>query len=120
MNILYLQLYRLIYCSQLKIRLFALQASHILAEWCCKELELFQGKKVLELGAGLGLTGLTVVQSCRPSSFVFTDLHEAVLTTLRENVLINLCKKTQDELQHQEMSDSVDWVRKVYCINYCI
>ncbi|XP_042207322.1 protein-lysine N-methyltransferase EEF2KMT-like [Homarus americanus] len=86
------------------------EASHVLAEWCCKEAHRFQDKNVLELGAGLGLLGLAVVQSCKPSSYTFTDLHPSVLNTLTENVQINLNKVPHDK---QSAPNKDIWVDEI-------
>lgn len=69
---------------------FIFQASHFLADWCSANASHFQGKSILELGSGLGLTGLAIIQNCKPSSYTFTDVHDSVLKTLLENVNINL------------------------------
>lgn len=70
------------------------EASHFLAEWCSENASYFQRKSVLELGSGLGLTGLAVVQNCKPSSYTFTDVHDSVLKTLLKNVNINLSNES--------------------------
>ena len=44
---------------------------------------------MLELGSGVGLTGISVCRSCSPARFVFTDSHRRVLQTLRDNVRLN-------------------------------
>ncbi|XP_068248317.1 protein-lysine N-methyltransferase EEF2KMT-like [Palaemon carinicauda] len=84
--------------------MFTWQASHVLANWCQKEAARFSGKNILELGAGLGLTGLTVIKRCKPASYTFTDLHTSVLKTLKENVLINLCGDGSPKIS-DEMAD---------------
>ncbi|XP_022664653.1 putative protein N-methyltransferase FAM86B2 isoform X2 [Varroa destructor] len=65
-------------------------ASRILLEVLLR-LGNFSGRRILELGSGVGLTGLCVLKA-RPliESFTFTDCHAAVLDTLRENIQINL------------------------------
>lgn len=52
-------------------------------------LHLFPPRTVLELGSGLGLTGVTICRSCRPSRYVFTDCHPNVLQRLKANVRLN-------------------------------
>ena len=44
---------------------------------------------VLELGCGVGLTGLVVCSGCRPSRYVFSDFHPSVLRRLRANLELN-------------------------------
>ena len=46
-------------------------------------------RAVLELGCGVGLTGLVVCRSCSPSSYVFSDFHPSVLQRLRANLELN-------------------------------
>ncbi|XP_047469800.1 protein-lysine N-methyltransferase EEF2KMT-like isoform X1 [Penaeus chinensis] len=84
--------------------LFTWEAGHVLAEWCSENKPLFRNKKVLELGSGLGLMGLAVIKICEPASYIFTDLPTTVLTTLAENVKINLESDTT-----YEISSICDW-----------
>lgn len=74
----------------------AWQASKFLAEWCLENRQVLHGKRVLELGSGVGLTGLVVCKACRPSCYTFTDGHESVVQVLKENVGINCLPSTPD------------------------
>uniref|UniRef100_A0A3B3X2L5 Uncharacterized protein n=1 Tax=Poecilia mexicana TaxID=48701 RepID=A0A3B3X2L5_9TELE len=65
------------------------EAALYLAEWALENPQVFTGRSVLELGSGVGLTGITVCRSCSPVRFVFSDCHAAVLEKLRENVRLN-------------------------------
>lgn len=67
----------------------AWQASKFLAEWCLENRQVLSGKRVLELGSGVGLTGLVVCRACRPSRYTFTDGHRSVLRMVEENVATN-------------------------------
>ncbi|KAL3218453.1 hypothetical protein MRX96_050717 [Rhipicephalus microplus] len=50
------------------------QASKFLSEWCLENRHLFAWR-ILELGCGIGLTGIVVCKTCRPLSYTFTDGH---------------------------------------------
>ncbi|XP_017161662.1 protein-lysine N-methyltransferase EEF2KMT isoform X2 [Poecilia reticulata] len=65
------------------------EAALYLAEWALENPQVFTGRSVLELGSGVGLTGITVCRSCSPVRFVFSDCHATVLEKLRENVRLN-------------------------------
>ena len=51
-------------------------------------------RNVLELGSGLGLTGLSIVKQCHCKSFTFTDCHTQVLYLLARNIQLNLGANT--------------------------
>ncbi|KAM9471321.1 protein-lysine N-methyltransferase EEF2KMT isoform 1-T1 [Salvelinus alpinus] len=57
--------------------------------FCLENTHIFTGRTVLELGCGVGLTGIAVCRSCYPSSYVFSDCHLSVLHRLRDNIQLN-------------------------------
>lgn len=82
--------------ENLRINLFFIhckQAAFYLAEWCILNKQKILGKNILELGSGVGLTGLTVINFCEPSTYIFSDCHPLVLKTLEENVRFDLIQK---------------------------
>lgn len=63
-------------------------------------------RTVLELGSGVGLTGVALCRSCSPSRYVFSDCHLSVLQRLRDNVRLNgLTEGTQPPAGVEE----IDW-----------
>ena len=56
-------------------------------------------RNVLELGSGLGLTGISIVKQCHCNSFTFTDCHNQVLYLLAKNIELNLASKTTNSSQ---------------------
>ncbi|XP_035510574.1 protein-lysine N-methyltransferase EEF2KMT isoform X2 [Morone saxatilis] len=65
------------------------EAALYLAEWALDHRQVFTGRTVLELGSGVGLSGITICRSCSPRRFVFSDCHPRVLQALRSNVELN-------------------------------
>lgn len=65
----------------------------ILADWCLYNCEFLHNRRVLELGSGVGLTGLCVSLYCKPSSYWFSDCHPVVLHMLKSNILLNLIEQ---------------------------
>ncbi|KAK5645024.1 hypothetical protein RI129_006324 [Pyrocoelia pectoralis] len=64
------------------------QASLALSEWCLANTDFFKGKVVLELGSGVGLTGI-ILALCKAKHIFLTDCHPSVLQVLEENVHLN-------------------------------
>uniref|UniRef100_A0A8C6LZ41 Eukaryotic elongation factor 2 lysine methyltransferase n=2 Tax=Nothobranchius TaxID=28779 RepID=A0A8C6LZ41_NOTFU len=63
-------------------------------------------RSVLELGSGVGLTGIGICRSCSPNRFIFSDCHASVLQKLRENVQLNgLSEQTSPSVR----VDELDW-----------
>ncbi|KAG9335919.1 hypothetical protein JZ751_003476 [Albula glossodonta] len=65
------------------------EAALYLAEWALENRQVFAGRTVLELGSGVGLTGVAVCRSCSPRRYVFSDCHPCVLQRLQRNVHLN-------------------------------
>ncbi|XP_050491902.1 protein-lysine N-methyltransferase EEF2KMT isoform X1 [Bombus huntii] len=61
-----------------------------LSKWCLGNKEKFFGKVILELGCGVGLTGLSIIKTCFPKQYIFTDCHKIVLEMAFENIQLNL------------------------------
>nr|XP_057904558.1 protein-lysine N-methyltransferase EEF2KMT [Doryrhamphus excisus] len=82
-------------------------AALYLAEWALDHPQTFAGRKVLELGSGLGFTGVTVCRSCGPSKYVFSDGHGSVLRRLEDNVRLN--RLFQEETPPEVSVEELDW-----------
>jgi predicted nicotinamide N-methyase len=91
------------------------EAGATLAEYLLHDPWLVKGKRVVELGSGVGLTGLVAAGCCGASSVRLTDYTDASLDNLRHNVsmnrewLLEQCK--EDEVVHDENISAgyLDW-----------
>ncbi|XP_043471228.1 protein-lysine N-methyltransferase EEF2KMT [Leptopilina heterotoma] len=82
------------------------QAASKLAEWCLMNKSDLINKKILELGSGIGLTGLTVINTCSPKQYTFSDCHPIVMNLLFKNLMTNFSNKENfEKLSNQEKSD---------------
>ncbi|GMF31826.1 unnamed protein product [Phytophthora lilii] len=68
------------------------EAGWLLAEYVIAHKSEFRDRKVLELGAGVGFTGIVLACVCRSSRVVLTDYAPNVMQNLRYNVEINANK----------------------------
>ncbi len=67
-----------------------------------KPAKIFYLRTILELGCGVGLTGLVALHCCRPKSYTFTDSNENVLNKVKENLQINgFCPRTSEQRQDE-------------------
>ncbi|CAL4069593.1 unnamed protein product, partial [Meganyctiphanes norvegica] len=84
------------------------EAGCFLTEWCLRNSQLFAGKRILELGAGLGLLGLGVIKQCNPESYIFSDRHHGVLDALASNLELSISDEAPIEVQ-RDWRDGTEW-----------
>ncbi|NXI44521.1 EF2KT methyltransferase, partial [Galbula dea] len=60
-----------------------------LSQWAVENSMIFSNRRVLELGSGIGFTGIAICKTCRPRTYIFSDCHPCVLQQLTENILLN-------------------------------
>ncbi|NWT69389.1 EF2KT methyltransferase, partial [Prunella himalayana] len=65
------------------------EAALHLAQWALQNPSLFRGRTILELGSGIGFTGIAICKTCQPRTFIFSDCHPLVLRQLGENIQLN-------------------------------
>eukprot|EP00058_Branchiostoma_floridae_P009921 XP_002595409.1 hypothetical protein BRAFLDRAFT_69239 [Branchiostoma floridae] len=79
-----------------------------LAEWAVEHSALFEQKTVLELGSGMGLTGLVISSCCSPAHYIYSDCHPNVLANLWENLVLN-CKLREEGGGSKMSVMCLDW-----------
>lgn len=62
------------------------RAADYLCDYQVKNVEMFEGKRILELGAGLGLNGILAWRMTKNSSVIVTDGDTDALVLLRQNI----------------------------------
>lgn len=64
-------------------------AGWFLAELILKNKELFKGKNIIDLGSGVGLSGIVLEKFCEPNSVFLTDYNDSVLQNCEKNIEIS-------------------------------
>ncbi len=77
-------------------------AAKHLAHWVTNNKQLVQNKSILELGSGIGLTGIVILKTSSPNSFTFSDHNSMVFEILEHNLLIN-------NVKHKSNIYAIDW-----------
>lgn len=70
-----------------------------MCEWILQNKIKFKNSKTLELGSGIGLTGLITASECDLDTIYLTDCHPSVLDLLCDNIKLNV-----DEVAYNEDS----------------
>ncbi|XP_054254712.1 protein-lysine N-methyltransferase EEF2KMT, partial [Indicator indicator] len=75
---------------------------------------------ILELGSGVGFTGIAICKTCRPKRYIFSDCHPCVLHQLAQNICLNgfipgpdSAAYTQKESQGQEAAGTSSQIPQV-------
>ncbi|NXJ31566.1 EF2KT methyltransferase, partial [Ciconia maguari] len=84
-----------------------------LAEWAIENSAVFSNRTVLELGSGIGFTGIAICKTCNPKAYIFSDYHPCVLKQLTENIRLNgfvlepetTCIQMESQGQEAEATD---------------
>ncbi|KAM6196953.1 protein-lysine N-methyltransferase EEF2KMT [Sarcoramphus papa] len=71
-----------------------------LAEWAIENSAVFSNRTVLELGSGIGFTGIAICKTCDPKTYIFSDCHPCVLKQLTENIRLNGFVLEPERTQH--------------------
>ncbi len=96
------------------------QAGKVLAQYCSDNKTIFRGRSILEIGCGLGLTGLAVIKNCEPKDYCFTDNHDDVLRHLIRNIEINLLEQCPLTIDRTEEFPEPIWETNCKGINITV
>ena len=72
------------------------EASVVLTRYCLQNKEIFKDKKIIELGTGCGLLGISILKQIPfISHYTFSDYQDSVLENLNKNIIKNNLKENK-------------------------
>lgn len=86
-NVPFLRIRQFPYHNDVSLRLW--EAGACLAEFFLENKSMVSGKRVIELGAGVGATGLVIAGCCNATSVHLTDYTDVCRVNLEHNISIN-------------------------------
>lgn len=91
----------------------------MLSDWALCNKDVFTNKNVLELGSGVGFAGITIGKMCPVKSLVLSDCHDKVLTTIKENIVINFASFSRQQIYNGSMfSNEAKSIGRFICYLY--
>lgn len=73
-----------------------------LSEYAIANSSEFRGKRILELGAGTGLSSFIIAKCCAPHSITLSDGNDKVIDYLNENIRINFESSGDGRYKHDD------------------
>ena len=74
-----------------------------MAEWAQNHADVFAGKRVIELGSGTGMLGMSLLKAqLGMRTYTLTDCHHKVINALLCNLNINFSAPEMDEVSLQK------------------
>ena len=65
------------------------EASIVLSRYSLKHSQYFQNRKIIELGCGCGLLGISILKEIQVEKYSFSDYNSSVLNNLKDNLKLN-------------------------------
>ncbi|OIW13374.1 hypothetical protein TanjilG_16483 [Lupinus angustifolius] len=82
----------------------------LLNDYLSKNVELLQGRSVIELGSGVGITGILCSGFCH--KFVLTDHNDEVLKIINKNIKLHSCSEDTSPTSHGLVAEKLEWGNK--------
>ncbi|KAL3004258.1 hypothetical protein AAZX31_08G153300 [Glycine max] len=79
----------------------------LLNEYLSKNVNLLQGCTAIELGSGVGITGILCSRFCH--KVVMTDHNEEVIKILKKNIELHSCPENITSISHGLVAEKLEW-----------
>ncbi|KAL2330807.1 hypothetical protein Fmac_018388 [Flemingia macrophylla] len=84
----------------------------LMNDYLSKNMNMLQGCSVIELGSGVGITGILCSRFCH--KVVMTDHNEEVLKILKKNIELHSCPENISSTFHGLVAEKLEWGNKVW------
>ena len=83
------------------------EASVVLSRYSLKHNSIFKNKKIIELGCGCGLLGISILKEIPVKKYTFSDYNSSVLNNLKDNLKLNgfSLKDNKIEIKQDDWKD---------------
>ncbi len=81
------------------------EASVVLSRYSLKHSSLLLNKKIIELGCGCGLLGISILKEIPVKNYTFSDYNTSVLNNLKDNLKLNGISENDKKIEIKEL----DW-----------
>ncbi|KAJ1424075.1 S-adenosyl-L-methionine-dependent methyltransferase [Sesbania bispinosa] len=79
----------------------------LMNDFLSKNVEMLQGCTVIELGSGVGITGILCSRFCH--KVVLTDHNEEVLKIIKKNIELHSCPENISPASHRLVAEKLEW-----------
>ncbi|KAK2441622.1 putative methyltransferase family protein [Trifolium repens] len=79
----------------------------LLNDYLSKNVEMFEGSTVIELGSGVGITGILCRRFC--NKVVLTDHNEEVLKIIKKNIELHSSPENISPTSHGLVAEKLEW-----------
>ncbi|XP_061370600.1 uncharacterized protein LOC133313268 [Gastrolobium bilobum] len=79
----------------------------LLNDYLSKNVEMLQGCTVIELGSGVGITGILCSRFCH--KVVLTDHNEEVIKILKKNIELHSCPENINPTSYRLVAEKLEW-----------
>ncbi|WJX31986.1 hypothetical protein P8452_20364 [Trifolium repens] len=79
----------------------------LLNDYLSKNVEMFQDSTVIELGSGVGITGILCRRFC--NKVVLTDHNEEVLKIIKKNIELHSSPENISPTSHELVAEKLEW-----------
>ncbi|PRP81640.1 hypothetical protein PROFUN_01147 [Planoprotostelium fungivorum] len=81
------------------------EAGFLLAEYALDHKEQFRGKRILELGSGLGITCAVICRHLHPLQYIASDYTHTIIRNLHRNLIINDVDVGEENFGEEEWAE---------------